>query len=103
MSKEWLRQMPFFLQQGSKKTWIERNGELVWGAIALVFLIFVLAMIIHGFFLLSGVGAIAYVWSCYRFIRFQKAQGINGVPTGANADGDRSPGPELGGFGGGDA
>ncbi|WP_145974870.1 hypothetical protein [Ruegeria atlantica] len=101
--KEWLRRMPFFLEQDKDKTWVERNGELVWGAIGLVFLICFLTMMANGFYLLSGVGVLGALWSGYRLEMFRRSQGINSVPTNVQSDGSQSPGPDLGGFGGGDA
>lgn len=95
--------MPFFLEQDKDKTWVERNGELVWGAIGLVFLIFFMTMMANGFFLLSGVGFLGALWSAHRLEMFRRSQGTNSVPTNAQSDGSQSPGPDLGGFGGGDS
>ncbi|WP_170755347.1 hypothetical protein [Ruegeria lacuscaerulensis] len=95
--------MPFFLEQDKSKTWVERNGELVWGAIGLAFLIFFLTMMVNGFYLLCGASALGAIWSTYRLEMFRRSQAINSVPTNNHGDGGQSPGRDFGGFGGGDA
>ena len=95
--------MPFFLEQDSNKPWVERNGELVWGAIGLVFFVFFLTMMVNGFYLLCGVGVLGAVWATYRLEMFRRSQGINSVPTSTGSDDTQPPSLNLVDFGGGDA